>query len=95
MTNGAATTCIVAANLMLAGVSTVAQAAAEGVANPVLAVLQSGGVASVLAVFCWHFMRRAKVLDEKLEAERRKCKDCIFVKRANEDFINNHTDEKK
>lgn len=64
--NNALGTFAVLANFCIASVATLSTVAADA-ANPILAVLTSGGLPAVLSVFCWHFMRSLKEERQKHE----------------------------
>ncbi len=92
MTNAAVTSGLIAANAIC-----LATAAASGVA-PLLDYIQNGAsVGAIMGIFLWREVRRAeryeKLYDEerkKRSAAENKCSNCIFVKKANEAFLNEH-----
>ncbi len=63
--------------------------------DPLLEYLQNGAsVAAVMGLFLWREMRRAERYEHLYDEERRKrsaaenkCSNCVFVRRANEAFL--------
>lgn len=95
MTNSAVTGGIVLANALA-----VVSLAAAPELNPILECIQNGAsVGAIMGIFLWREVKRAERYENLYNEERklrheaeRKCASCIFVKRANEEFMDKRTD---
>lgn len=97
MTNSFVTGTIVFANTL----AVVSMATSE--LNPFLEYIQNGAsVAAVMGIFLWREMKRSERYEQLYDQERKlrieaagKCQGCVFVRRANEEFIDNrvHRDD--
>lgn len=96
MTNSAVSLSIVGANLL-------AVASSVTTDNPFLEYIQNGAsVAAIMSIFLWRECKRADRLEEKYNKERElriaaeaKCNNCVFIKRANEEFLDHREQHEK
>ena len=58
--------------------------------NPLLDFIQNGAsVAAVMAIFLWREVKRAERYEKLYDESEKKCSNCPFVKRAEEEFLEN------
>ncbi len=95
MTNSVVTGGIVLANAL--AVVTIATATEL---NPILECIQNGAsVGAIMGIFLWREVKRAERYENLYNEERklrheaeRKCSTCQFVRRANAEFLDRHSD---
>ncbi len=97
MTNSVATCGIVLAN----AIAVVSLATAK--IDPILEYVQNGAsVAAVMGLFLWREMRRSERYEHLYDEERKKrsvaenkCSTCVFVRKANEAFLDGKSSASK
>lgn len=84
-------------NVSLLGANALSVIASVTSGNPFLEYVQNGAsVAAVMGIFLWREMKRAERYERLYDDERKKrldaehkCSSCVFVRRANEEFLDN------
>lgn len=54
-------------------------------------VQNGASVAAVMAIFLWREVKRAERYEKLYDESEKKCSTCPYVKRAEEEFLENHS----